>query len=135
MFAEIVLLLLRSVGSDSLKAGGGVVGQISTVNVTATTVSLVASDAFGGLTPYTYQWFLIDQEVGNDIPGAGVEVGDDDLTLDHAGLTEFTKYWWRIRYTDSEQNVVWSDLYQQDTNGELAVGLSYFWLSYLRPSQ
>jgi len=135
MFAEIVLLLLRSVGSDSLKAGGGVVGQISTVNVTATTVSLVASDAFGGFTPYTYQWFLIDQEVGNDIPGAGVEVGDDDLTLDQAGLTEFTKYWWRIRFTDSEQNVVWSDLYNQDTNGELAVGLSYFWLSYSRPSQ
>jgi len=134
MFAEIVLLLLRSVGSDSLKAGGGF-GQISTVNVTATTVSLVAEDSFGGVGLYTYQWFLIDQEVGNDIPGAGVEVGDDDLTLDQAGLIAFTKYWWRIRYTDSEQNVIWSDLYNQDTNGVLAVGLSYFWFPYSRPSQ
>ena len=93
-------------------------GSISLDSAGATTLTLSATDATGGTAPYTYQWFLGNSPLAE---GAGTQIGDDDLTLAATGLTESTFYYFRLRYTDANANVVYSEQFVEATT-EAALG-------------
>ncbi len=76
-----------------------VVGVISLVAKTNTTISLSATDATGGTQVYTYQWYRSTSS-GFTPGGGNILTGKTALTLADTGLLANTTYYYILRYTD-----------------------------------
>jgi hypothetical protein len=72
-------------------------GTITPGSTTTTTVAATATDATGGVTPYSYQWF---RSTSSGTLGSTVS-GQTTRTLADSGLTASTTYYYTLRYTDS----------------------------------
>lgn len=75
-------------------------GSLSQVSVAATSLSVSASAATGGVSPVTYQWYR--STTSGFTPGSATSVsGATALTLNDSGLIPNTKYYYEIVATDS----------------------------------
>jgi hypothetical protein len=77
-------------------------GTITPGSATTTTAAATATDATGGVTPYSYQWFR--STTGGSL-GSAVS-GQTTRTLADSGLTTGTTYYYTLRYTDSSTTPV-----------------------------
>lgn len=117
--------LRRRVGSSSTLTAG--VASFVSSGPTAITVS--ATDATGGLAPYTYQWQRNTNggSYSNISNGGGV-TGATTLTLIDGSAVAGNLYGYKLVYTDSAlstdtSNVVTAQIY---TGGSLGGGSSVF---------
>jgi len=82
-------------------------GSISETGYTATTANLAATDASGGTTPYTYQWYR--STASGFTPGGGnIRSGATSLTINDTGLTTGTTYYYVLGYTDAASALVYA---------------------------
>lgn len=75
-------------------------GSLSLVSKTDTTTSLSATDATGGTSPYTYQWYRSTSSGFTPGP-SNILSGQTSRTLDDTGLSGNTSYYYVLRYTDA----------------------------------
>ncbi len=87
-------------------------GSISFIANSTTAVTLSASDATGGSSPYSYQWY---RSVTNGFtPGGGSLLsGKTSLSLADSGLTPGSTYYYVVRYTDATSSTVDSAQFTQ----------------------
>jgi lysophospholipase L1-like esterase len=79
---------------------GVVVSAAYRTAIGLTTASVTATAASGGTVPYTYQWQRATDSSG--IPGTFTNVaGATSITLNDTGLSNATKYWYRLIVTDN----------------------------------
>lgn len=100
----------------TIHAGPLLAGAASTVDRTSTTVSLSATDAAGGVDPYTYQWHRSTSS-GFTPSGGNAISGATSLTLLDTGLSDATTYYYKLAYTDNIATTVYSDELVVTTSG------------------
>lgn len=93
-------------------------GSISLVSATSSTLVLLATNATGGTSPYTYQWARSISALG---PFA--DVGTNSLSLTNSGLSASTTYYFRLTYTDGASATV-TATYSASTQAEGSTDLA-----------
>ena len=91
-------------------------GTISVTGVTDTSISLFATEATGGTSPYTHQW---QRRVGS---GAWTTLGASGLSVADTGLSPGVTYTYQLRYTDAASHTVTATKNVTTTGAPLTAG-------------
>lgn len=104
-------------------------GVVSLTSKTNTTVALSATDATGGTAPYSYQW---ERSTVGGGSGFGNVSGQTTRNLSDSGLSSFTTYFYRLKYTDALSASVYSSEFSVTTDYSGGVGSSVIGCAFIR---